>query len=85
LVYDTPFAANAISPLPPLFTGTVDVSNAIYVSVGHRISLETAVALTRACCTYRVPEPVRQADLRSRKYPSVESMAALRRVEALPY
>ncbi|KPP78967.1 endonuclease V-like, partial [Scleropages formosus] len=40
----------------------------IYVSVGHRISLDTAVQLTHACCRYRVPEPIRQADMRSREY-----------------
>ncbi|KAG7491660.1 hypothetical protein MATL_G00006420 [Megalops atlanticus] len=50
----------------------------IYVSVGHRISLDTAVRLTHACCRYRVPEPIRQADVRSREYlrtqfPSVDT------------
>ncbi|XP_017336952.1 endonuclease V isoform X2 [Ictalurus punctatus] len=40
----------------------------VYVSVGHRISLNTAVRLTHFCCRYRVPEPTRQADLRSREY-----------------
>ncbi|KAK3557646.1 hypothetical protein QTP70_032305, partial [Hemibagrus guttatus] len=32
----------------------------VYVSVGHRISLDTAVHLTHSCCRYRVPEPTRQ-------------------------
>ncbi|XP_051562649.1 endonuclease V-like isoform X2 [Myxocyprinus asiaticus] len=32
----------------------------VYVSVGHRISLDTAVKLTHTCCLYRVPEPIRQ-------------------------
>ncbi|XP_004860953.1 endonuclease V [Heterocephalus glaber] len=40
----------------------------LYVSVGHKISLEAAVRLTRCCCRFRVPEPVRQADIRSREY-----------------
>ncbi|XP_076871620.1 endonuclease V-like isoform X2 [Brachyhypopomus gauderio] len=40
----------------------------VYVSVGHRISLDTAVRLTHSCCRYRVPEPIRQADIRSREY-----------------
>ncbi|XP_062852651.1 endonuclease V-like [Trichomycterus rosablanca] len=40
----------------------------VYVSVGHRISLDTAVRLTFTCCHYRVPEPIRQADLLSREY-----------------
>ncbi|XP_058559578.1 endonuclease V isoform X1 [Neofelis nebulosa] len=40
----------------------------LYVSVGHKISLEAAVRLTRGCCRFRIPEPVRQADIRSRDY-----------------
>ncbi|XP_040845758.1 endonuclease V isoform X1 [Ochotona curzoniae] len=40
----------------------------LYVSVGHRVSLETAVRLTHLCCRFRVPEPVRQADIRSREH-----------------
>ncbi len=38
--------------------------NPIYVSVGHRTSLEQAVELTLACCKgYRMPEPTRLAHL----------------------
>ncbi|XP_029417210.1 endonuclease V isoform X4 [Nannospalax galili] len=40
----------------------------LYVSVGHRMSLEAAVRLTYRCCRFRAPEPVRQADIRSREY-----------------
>ncbi|KAK2493808.1 hypothetical protein MC885_004326 [Smutsia gigantea] len=40
----------------------------LYVSVGHKVSLEAAVRLTRGCCKFRIPEPVRQADIRSRDY-----------------
>ncbi|XP_077461245.1 endonuclease V-like isoform X2 [Stigmatopora argus] len=40
----------------------------VYVSVGHKISLDTAVKLTHSCSRFRVPEPIRQADLGSRKY-----------------
>jgi deoxyinosine 3'endonuclease (endonuclease V) len=40
--------------------------NPIFVSIGHRVSLETAVALVRSCSRYRIPEPIRQADLKSR-------------------
>lgn len=36
----------------------------VFVSVGHRVDLASAVRLVRACCTrYRVPEPTRQADI----------------------
>eukprot|EP01025_Chloroclados_australasicus_P032904 TRINITY_DN3341_c0_g1_i7.p3 TRINITY_DN3341_c0_g1~~TRINITY_DN3341_c0_g1_i7.p3 ORF type:complete len:285 (+),score=14.75 TRINITY_DN3341_c0_g1_i7:74-856(+) len=34
---------------------------------GHRVSLETALEIVRRCCLYRIPEPIRQADKRSRK------------------
>ncbi|KAF9359322.1 hypothetical protein BGX26_012607 [Mortierella sp. AD094] len=40
--------------------------NPIFVSIGHKVSLETAVAIVRACSLHRVPEPIRQADLKSR-------------------
>uniref|UniRef100_A0A3B3BIT2 Endonuclease V n=2 Tax=Oryzias melastigma TaxID=30732 RepID=A0A3B3BIT2_ORYME len=43
-------------------------SKPVYVSVGHKISLDTAVRLTQACCLFRVPEPIRQADCLSREY-----------------
>lgn len=43
----------------------------LYVSVGHRIALEPAVALVLAMTTrYRLPEPTRQADKLSRMHPA---------------
>ena len=42
----------------------------LYVSPGHRVSLERAAELVLRCCTrYRLPEPTRQADLRLRATP----------------
>jgi len=36
----------------------------LFVSVGHRVDLASAVKLVLACCTrHRVPEPTRQADI----------------------
>ncbi|XP_066090594.1 endonuclease V isoform X4 [Saccopteryx bilineata] len=35
----------------------------LYVSVGHKISLEAAVRLTHSCCRFRIPEPVRQESM----------------------
>nr|XP_056704637.1 endonuclease V [Euleptes europaea] len=40
----------------------------VYISVGHKTSLQSAVSLVHSCCRYRVPEPIRQADIRSREY-----------------
>jgi endonuclease V len=39
----------------------------LYISVGHRVSLDTATRLVRALCLYRVPEPIRFADIHSRE------------------
>ncbi len=36
----------------------------VFVSVGHRMDLASAIKLVLACCTrYRIPEPARQADI----------------------
>ncbi|XP_044463786.1 endonuclease V [Mangifera indica] len=47
---------------------TPDKLKPIFISVGHRISLDTAVQIIKMTCKYRVPEPIRQADVRSRDY-----------------
>jgi deoxyinosine 3'endonuclease (endonuclease V) len=39
----------------------------VVVSVGHGVSLASALELVKRCSPFRVPEPVRQADLRSRE------------------
>jgi deoxyribonuclease V len=42
---------------------TRDGVKAVYVSVGHRVTLAEAVKLVAGCCTkYRLPEPTRLAD-----------------------
>ena len=40
----------------------------IYVSPGHRVSVQSAWRLVESMGKTRIPEPVRQADLRSRAY-----------------
>lgn len=47
---------------------TDSARNPIFVSIGHRISLPSAVRLAHLCCQHRIPEPVRLADLRSREF-----------------
>jgi endonuclease V len=42
--------------------------NVVYVSTGHRVSLETCLEITKATCVFKNPEPVRKADLLSRKF-----------------
>lgn len=46
---------------------TEDSGKPIYVSEGHRVCLETAKEVVLKCCRYRVPEPIRLADILSRK------------------
>ena len=40
----------------------------VIVSVGHGLSLDSAIELVRRCSHHRIPEPVRQADLQSREW-----------------
>lgn len=40
----------------------------VYVSPGHKIRIDSATELVHRCSKYRVPEPIRQADLNSREY-----------------
>jgi deoxyribonuclease V len=43
-------------------------SKPMYVSVGHRMSLQTSVDFVMRCCPkYRIPEPIRSADHLSRE------------------
>lgn len=41
--------------------------NPIYVSVGHRVALQTCVSIVRACARQGYPEPLRLADRSSKK------------------
>ncbi|KAK9812793.1 hypothetical protein WJX72_003894 [[Myrmecia] bisecta] len=49
-------------------TANAGVQKPVYVSIGHGISLSTAMEVVRCCCLHRVPEPIRQADIRSRQH-----------------
>ncbi len=42
-------------------------SKPIYVSIGHKVSLQTAVRLVKDVIRQRIPEPLRLADINSRK------------------
>lgn len=47
----------------------------VVISVGHGLSLASATALVWRTCKHRIPEPVRQADLRSREWLRVNGAA----------
>jgi deoxyinosine 3'endonuclease (endonuclease V) len=47
---------------------TTESTKPIFLSIGHRVGLRTAIDIVRLCTRdTRVPEPIRQADLRSRQ------------------
>src|ERR1039457_2147369 len=51
----------------------------VFVSIGHRVDLPSAVKLVLACCTrYRIPEPTRQAgiEVATLKSRSADSLSA---------
>lgn len=50
------------------FKSTEEVLNPIYLSPGHKVDMELMIDVARTCCHARIPEPVRQADLRSRTW-----------------
>lgn len=41
------------------FKSKKDVTDPIIISVGHKISLISALNLIKTCCNFRIPEPVR--------------------------
>jgi deoxyinosine 3'endonuclease (endonuclease V) len=45
---------------------TEDSTDPIIVSIGHRVSLDTGIDFVKSCIQYRIPEPIRIADLRTR-------------------
>lgn len=47
---------------------TEQATKPVFVSPGHKISIDTAVQVVHACCKFRIPEPTRQADIRSREF-----------------
>eukprot|EP00798_Chlamydomonas_sp_ICE-L_P027585 gene27585-7220_t len=58
----------SVDPLGMALCPTATCKNPIYISVGHRVGLDTAVNIILRCCNYRIPEPTRQADILSREH-----------------
>ncbi|OSX75353.1 hypothetical protein BU14_0239s0008 [Porphyra umbilicalis] len=59
-------AAAAAGTVPPPPTPHPRLARPVYVSVGHRVSLATALPLVASVCPTRVPAPIRTADAHSR-------------------
>ena len=49
-----------------LKTGSATENNPIFVSIGHKISIETAVRIVNEYIKFKVPEPIRNSDIKSR-------------------
>lgn len=43
-------------------------SRPIYISVGHAIDIHTAFLIVRHLCVYRMPEPIRNSDIKSKLF-----------------
>lgn len=50
-----------------LLTGNA-TNKPIYISVGHKVSLKTAARAVKTLCTFRIPDPIRYADMHSRAF-----------------
>ena len=61
------FVYNGANVVGASILGNGTGTKPIYVSIGHRVSLETAIRVVRMCCKHRIPEPTRQADILSRE------------------
>jgi len=44
------------------------VERPIYITIGHKISLETAKNIVLKSCVYKNPEPIRNSDIKSKLY-----------------
>ena len=67
VISSAPAAAAGIDPLTDAEGDGQTPFNPIYVSIGHRVCLETAVRIVASLCNYRVPEPIRLADAACRR------------------
>lgn len=61
------YESNGKSIMGAVLRPTSGSKNPIFVSVGHCLCLDTALDIVNSCCDEKIPEPIRQADLRSRQ------------------
>lgn len=47
---------------------TDKIKKPVYISIGHRLSLQSSIDIVMAVSQYRLPEPIRFADQRSREF-----------------
>lgn len=47
---------------------TPSTENPVFVSIGHQISIETAIEIVMRTSIYRIPEPIRNSDIKSKLF-----------------
>ena len=50
------------------YKSTKDTINPIYISIGHMISLESSIQIVKQCIKFRIPEPIRNSDIKSKLF-----------------
>jgi len=50
------------------YKSTSESLKPIYISVGHNISLESCIKIVNMCTKYRIPEPIRNSDIKSKLF-----------------
>lgn len=50
------------------YKSTKDTTNPIYISVGHNISLESCIKIVSLITKYKIPEPIRNSDIKSKLF-----------------
>lgn len=48
--------------------GANDSDNPLYISIGHKMSIESAIIITTRLCKFRIPEPIRNSDIKSKLF-----------------
>lgn len=50
------------------YKSSKDILNPIYISIGHMISLESCIDIVKRTTKYRIPEPIRNSDIKSKHF-----------------
>lgn len=66
--FDIPASDGTNETLGIALRTSKEAGNPVYVSIGHKISLECCKDVVLKCSSYRIPEPTRQADIKSREF-----------------
>jgi deoxyinosine 3'endonuclease (endonuclease V) len=48
------------------YKSTQEAQKPIYITIGHYVTLPTAIKVVGSFCHYRIPEPIRNSDIKSK-------------------